>query len=158
MKPNHALGIAFAAFMFFAAAMPAYAQMSDSKKALIEELLDVTNTREMALMMGDHMIANMKAMTQTPNLNDAQFETIASIVKEEFGKEIDTFLDMVVPVYDKHFTEAELQELVAFYKTPIGQKAIETLPKITSEIAPLSQQWAISIMPKVQSRIQAELK
>ena len=104
------------------------------------------------------MIANMKAMTQTPNLNDAQFETIASIVKEEFGKEIDTFLDMVVPVYDKHFTEAELQELVAFYKTPIGQKAIETLPKITSEIAPLSQQWAISIMPKVQSRIQAELK
>ena len=51
-------------------------------------------------MMGDHMITNMKAMAQNPNLSDAQFETIAKIVKEEFGKDIDTFLEMVVPVYD----------------------------------------------------------
>ena len=109
-------------------------------------------------MMGDHMITNMKAMAQNPNLSDAQFETIAKIVKEEFGKDIDTFLEMVVPVYDKHFSEAEIQELIAFYRTPIGKKAIDTMPKITNEIAPLSQQWAISIMPKVQSRIQAELK
>lgn len=158
MKPNQALGIVFAAFMFFAAAMPAYAQMSDSKKALIEELLIVTNTKEMALMMGDHMITNMKAMAQNPNLSDAQFETIATIVKEEFRNDIDTFLEMVVPVYDKHFSEAEIQELIAFYRTPIGKKAIDTMPKITNEIAPLSQQWAISIMPKVQARIQEELK
>lgn len=158
MKKTTLLTLLFTAFVLVSAPTVSRAQMSDSKKALIEELLVVTNTKEMALMMGDHMITNMKAMAQNPNLSDAQFETIAKIVKEEFGKDIDTFLEMVVPVYDKHFSEAEIQELIAFYRTPIGKKAIDTMPKITNEIAPLSQQWAISIMPKVQSRIQAELK
>ena len=158
MKKTKLLTLLFTAFVLVSAPTVSHAQMSDSKKALIEELLVVTNTKEMALMMGDHMITNMKAMAQNPNLSDAQFETIAKIVKEEFGKDIDTFLEMVVPVYDKHFSEAEIQELIAFYRTPIGKKAIDTMPKITNEIAPLSQQWAISIMPKVQSRIQAELK
>jgi hypothetical protein len=34
----------------------------------------------------------------------------------------------------KEFSEKELQELAAFYKTPLGQKSVRTLPKI-SEIS-----------------------
>lgn len=36
-------------------------------------------------------------------------------------------------IYARHFTLSELRELVAFYKTPTGAKAIRELPKVTAE-------------------------
>jgi hypothetical protein len=37
------------------------------------------------------------------------------------------------PIYDKYFTEEELRDLVAFYKTPTGQKSIQVMPGIVRE-------------------------
>ena len=33
---------------------------------------------------------------------------------------LDSLLSIVTPIYAKHFTLDELNELIAFYKTPIG--------------------------------------
>lgn len=36
-------------------------------------------------------------------------------------------------VYKKHFTEAEIKELLKFYKTPVGKKSIEKMPILFQE-------------------------
>ena len=47
-----------------------------------------------------------------------------------------------VEIYNKNFTQQELKDLAAFYRTPLGKKALETLPAITGEVTKLSQKIA----------------
>lgn len=37
------------------------------------------------------------------------------------------------PLYDKYFTSAELQDLIAFYKSPTGRKTISVMPGLLAE-------------------------
>ena len=37
------------------------------------------------------------------------------------------------PIYARHFTEAELRDILAFYHTPTGVKALQRLPQVLAE-------------------------
>jgi hypothetical protein len=47
-------------------------------------------------------------------------------------------------IYARHFTAGELRDILAFYQTPSGKKALETMPKVTAESMAM-------VMPRVQS-------
>jgi len=47
----------------------------------------------------------------------------------------DDFESEMVKLYMGSFSEGELRELAAFYKTPVGQKALSTLPALTKQAA-----------------------
>ena len=49
----------------------------------------------------------------------------------------DTFGARLVAVYEESFTEAELRELNAFYKTALGQKALTVMPGLFRQSAEL---------------------
>jgi hypothetical protein len=46
-------------------------------------------------------------------------------------------------IYARHFTAAELREMLAFYRTPTGEKALRELPKVMSE-------FMAGLMPRIQ--------
>ncbi len=52
-------------------------------------------------------------------------------------------------IYARHFTASELRELIAFYRTPIGKKALSVLPQISKEVMAL-------LMPQIP-RLQSEV-
>ena len=54
---------------------------------------------------------------------------------------------MFYPLYDKYFTEDELRGLLAFYKSPVGQKSIEVMPALTQESI---QKASDLILPKIE--------
>ena len=39
----------------------------------------------------------------------------------------------LLTIYTAEFTEEELKQIVAFYQTPVGKKAIEKLPQLTAK-------------------------
>ena len=39
----------------------------------------------------------------------------------------------MTPVYQKHFTKGNIDDLLAFYSTPTGQKVVKELPAISTE-------------------------
>jgi len=41
--------------------------------------------------------------------------------------------DDIAKIYAKHFTPKEIEDLIAFYSTPTGQKALRMLPQIMAE-------------------------
>ena len=51
----------------------------------------------------------------------------------------DVYFPMIVSVYDTHFSDEELKQLIAFYESPIGKKAASVLPAIDAQI-PMVQQ------------------
>ena len=52
-------------------------------------------------------------------------------------------------IYARHFTAAELRDMLAFYKTPTGQKTLKVMPQLMSDTLAM-------IMPQMQG-LQAQI-
>ncbi len=61
----------------------------------------------------------------------------------------------VFQVYDQAFSDAELRELIAFYSTGTGQKALQFLPTLSTQVQKAFQSVLI---PKVQEFIAPRIK
>src|SRR5262252_10353472 len=49
---------------------------------------------------------------------------VAAQLRKEYDVKRAEILDEVAKIYAQHFTEAEIRDIVAFYKTPVGRKMI----------------------------------
>ena len=131
-------------------------QITPEKEALIKELLVVSgsakNTRDAANLMASFQQSEAEKMisdladndkTMSPEEKEAlKKSTVESVSR--LTKRLDAFFDeldlekaineIAIPVYDKHYSEAEVRELVAFYKSPVGQKVISLAPQLMADM------------------------
>ncbi len=56
-------------------------------------------------------------------------------------------------LYKKHFTEQEMQQMLAFYKTPVGAKTIQLMPQLFSEGGQIGMQLAQKYQPQLQQML-----
>lgn len=66
--------------------------------------------------------------------------------------------DEIARLYALRFTEQELKDVLAFYKTPLGQKVISEEPKILDASVQQAQAWANKISEEVLDKMRAEMK
>src|SRR5919201_2900565 len=73
---------------------------------------------------------------------DIPAEVMADLVSDA-KKEIkpQELLDMLVPIYQKHFSASDIQALLAFYDSPVGRKVALEMPRIATESMQVGQQW-----------------
>ena len=64
---------------------------------------------------------------------------------------IHTYLELMVPVYQHHFTRTDVDQMITFYSSPVGQKFVNEQPLITQETFP-------KIMPLMQQHLQDVMK
>jgi hypothetical protein len=79
-------------------------------------------------------------------------------LRSEYQPRTDEMTNEVVRLYAQRFSEQELKEAVAFYKTPTGKKLLEEEPKILDETYARLQQWATRLQSEVMTRVRAEMK
>jgi hypothetical protein len=60
---------------------------------------------------------------------------------------------MLAPVYYKHLTLEDLNQIIVFYKTPAGKKMATATPAITQESMQIGQQWGMKIGEKVEDKL-----
>ena len=60
------------------------------------------------------------------------------------------------PVYDKYFTETELRDIIGFYKSSTGKKAISMMPQILGDSMRLTNEILLPKMSKIMTEIIAE--
>lgn len=134
-------------------------EVSAAKRALIKDILDVTNTREsseamftaqfdeLSKTLPDIVWQSISRMAEFKRLTPAQQEELRAGMKERsarFAQHLkELFLaridmkqiveDISYSSYDKHFTEAELKDLAAFYRSDTGQKVIKEMPALFAE-------------------------
>ena len=81
--------------------------------------------------------------------------TIKESDKEEFTKDVmGSLIDLLVPVYKKHFSEQDLKDAIEMYNTPIGKKISEKTPIIAQETMQASMQWGMELSQKMQKYMQ----
>ena len=64
----------------------------------------------------------------------------------------------MIQVYAEAFTEPEVRELIAFYKTPIGHKTVNLMPQLMQRGAALGQKAVQEHLPELQEAIAKKAK
>jgi hypothetical protein len=52
------------------------------------------------------------------------------------------FISRLVPIYQKHFTADEVDGMVKFYSSPLGQKVLTEMPAAMAEASQVGQHWS----------------
>jgi hypothetical protein len=87
-----------------------------------------------------------------------QLNDVAAQLRKEFDPKRAEILNEVAKVYAQRFTEPELKEIVAFYKTPIGKKMSIEEPIALDQSLKVAQAWATRFSDEVLERFRAEMK
>lgn len=119
----------------------AFSQATTSKDKKVRELLEVTGSGKMGAMMAQQMISTFQKLY--PDVPEEVWE------KFKEGMNADDFINMTAPVYSKYYDEEELDKLIAFYKTPLGQKVITVSPQIMQESMLIGREWGRKLGEKI---------
>lgn len=129
------------------------------RRALAEELLTVMKMQdaiEKSFEMAKQMIpAQMEKMAQEDGDTNAPADMSAltgkmmDMIAEEFSW--NKLKTDYIALYAETFTEQELKDMVAFYKSPAGQAYINKQPELMKRSVELTQKLMIKVMPKVRA-------
>jgi hypothetical protein len=116
------------------------------KEVKIRQLLQLTGAAQLGTQMMDQMMASFKAsMPEVP----AEFWS-------EFRREVKPgdLENLIVPIYSKHLSDLDLDGLIAFYSSPLGQKLSREMPSILQESVVVGQAWGRGLAQKAADRLQ----
>ena len=118
---------------------------SVSKTDDIKRLLEITGSGKLGVQVGQTMISSFKK--SYPNVPE---EFWNSFLKELNS---DVLINMIIPIYDKYYSESEIKELTEFYQSALGKKVIATMPQIMQESMQAGQSWGRAIGEKVYTNL-----
>jgi len=128
-----------------------------ASKEQLMKLFDVLGVNKQIQSVVDSMAKTMQQMMpSTPQMSDKQKEEMSRLQGELFSKMmspefIHNYLELMVPIYQQHFTKSDVEQMITFYSSPVGKKFVNEQPLITQETFP-------KIMPLMQQHLQDVMK
>lgn len=133
------------ALLIFLGCSLATSAQNKARSGSVKELMELMGMQQLMVQMTDMLFEQMRS--QLPDVEPAAWNEMK---KEISANEI---IDLVVPVYEKHFTEAEIRGLIDFYKTPLGQKVIARLPVVMQEAGKIGEEWGQDLAKRMVKRL-----
>lgn len=145
--------------LLFAAPLTAHAD-EPSKRAKIDEMFSLLRIDALMQQMTAAAQAQAKATMQTmaPG-TDAATQAKA----EEFmGKMFDliteelswkTLEPEMAQLYSDNFTEAQIDDILTFYKTPTGKALLDKLPQLSTAGMQIAQRRMVDLEPKMKALV-----
>ncbi|WP_026631531.1 DUF2059 domain-containing protein [Dyadobacter alkalitolerans] len=127
------------------------AQGNTEYKAKLKKMFEASGSEKSYKVAIEQMFTMFKQQkTTVPDSIWKQFEG-------EFLKtSLDDLVEMLEPVYVKSLTQDDLQQLIAFYETPVGKKYASKTPIIMQESMQVGQQWGRKIAMEFQEKLKAK--
>jgi hypothetical protein len=83
---------------------------------------------------------------------------LGELLLPEMEKRLPSLYDEMAGLYAAQFTLAELKQLVAFYKSPLGVKTVEKIPMLAQQSMTLGQEWGSKVSQEVLQANAAKLR
>lgn len=151
------------------------------KQEVIRELLEVTGTRNTASKIIDSVVGELNKQypliveqlaDADPTLTPAQRKQAKIVLGEDQAKFTEQLLERIKKrvdvgqiieeisssLYDQYFTEGELIDMVAFYKTPTGKKTLAVLPEYFAASIRLTSEKLMPVITPIVMEIVEEQK
>jgi hypothetical protein len=121
-------------------------KIDPAKEAAIRHLMDITETSK----LGDNMSAFITSQVRSAASRTIQPENLQKFMdafSQKFGTSAppSAVTEAMVPIYARAFSFEDIQGLVAFYESPLGQRVVKALPGVIEE----SQNVGVEIDRKV---------
>lgn len=126
---------------------------------MAREIIDLKGSTNLFTPMVAGVIERVKFMhLQTnPNLRK-DLEDVAQNLRKEFAPRTAHLIGQVATYYASAFTEPELKEILAFYRTATGKKVIAIEPDLFAEAMQGLKDWQEDFGEEVLARFRAEMK
>lgn len=134
-------------FLVLAGAAQKPAPVSTHEQAA-RELFQMVGGNNLALAGAESMMAMFR---EDPDM--APYEDVFRAWYQKVFADADLESEMV-KLYMEKFSEKELREVAAFYRTPVGKKAIATLPELMGEGAQLGMKRAQAYAGELQEMLE----
>lgn len=158
----------------------AMADLDEAKSAAIKELLKAMNITE-------NMKTSLLSMKQSLILNSAYLltETKVTLARDLAEADVDKAVQdfskddagplriyelfsetfnieyieekIMIPVYANHYTTGEIQDLITFYKSELGQKTLKLTPVITEQITTQTRDSSQMALSQAKTQLAKEL-
>ncbi|WP_444913558.1 DUF2059 domain-containing protein [Microbulbifer sp. TRSA007] len=127
----------------------------NSKRESVEELLEASNAEAMVdtiYAQMDQMFVGMSGQLGVKpserELFDQHMKKVVALMKDEMNWE--KIKEPMIDVYLKHYSEEEVQDMLAFFRTETGQSMLVKMPAVMNDSMAISQQMVQSFMPKLR--------
>jgi len=137
----------------------------ESKRESVEELLALTNSESLINTIHSQIDQYFQSIGQQLGVKPSEQELydkfmtkVASLMKSEMTW--DKMKEPMIKIYLKHYSEKEIQDQIAFYKSDSGQSIIRKQPAVATDLIVLSQEAIKNLMPKlkkISEEFEAEL-
>jgi uncharacterized protein len=127
--------------------------------AAAKEILTMKNASAMYAAAVPNIVQQTKDQLLQSNLNyQKDLNEVAVIVAQKLAGREKEIGEGMAQVYAGQFTEQELKDLVAFYKSPLGQKLLTTEPKAIQMSMGYMNQWAQQFSEIVNGEFRSEMR
>ena len=124
---------------------------SDSAKvSVIRQLLSETHAVDVAVSAMETSLPAQRAAN--PRIPAVFWDRMTAAVHKRIGD----LENILIVVYDRHFSIEELQQILAFYRSPVGQKLMSEQPALVRESMLAGQEWGGRLGAEVAQQLAAE--
>jgi len=102
----------------------------DSKAASIEKMFAIIGIDRQLTGGFEAILSVVDQQASKLNLDAKEKDELKNIYRAWFDQDIDraSVKKQMIDLYADHFTQQEIEEIIKFYQTPIGQKFLEKSP------------------------------
>ncbi|HEV8492860.1 MAG TPA: DUF2059 domain-containing protein [Candidatus Angelobacter sp.] len=165
--------------VWMAAAAPLYAQQSVAEAAAqakakpealaadaptqdqVMKLLDLLQVRKSMALMMDGMKQAMKQGAEeafrerVPNPTPKQLEALNGMVDDMMADmPLNELIEAMVPIYRRHLNKSDVDEVIRFYSSTVGQKLLREQPQMIQE----GMQAGVEIQQKRMDQMMAKIR
>lgn len=119
---------------------------AQSKQDDIMELLELTDSANMSSQVIQMLIPQYQSM-----LPEVPHEYWEGMMDEFNGDEL---VQLIIPIYERNFTQKEIRDLITFYKSETGRRFVELQPQIMQESMEAGQKWGAELAQRIQQRLE----
>ena len=133
LPPKGRRGALFLVVLLCAAA-PIFAERDEDR---VRYLIELSGEADMGVMVFENMMMSFRDIF--PDVPGEFWDRVVDAVER------DDLMDILVPIYRKHFTAEDVAGLIRFYESPLGRKLIERQPDMTRESMVAGEEWGETI-------------
>ena len=147
--------------LVLAVAFPAQAQQQPSANAiaLAREIIIVKGGNSIYDPVVPQIIDRARTLfIQSNPMLSGPLNEVAAKLRAELTPRVAELLNDGAKLYASRFTEQELKDVLAFYKSPLGRKVVAQEPSILDQSAANVDDWANKLADEVIAKFRAEMR
>lgn len=122
--------------------LPVWAETA--KVESVQKLMDITGAANVGQIMMSQMMPALKQAI--PDASESFWQDIQAEMN------FDKMIVEIIPVYQQHLSEEDIQAILQFYTTPAGKNLISSQPAIMQQSMQIGQQWGQKIFMQVMQK------